>query len=69
MQILNYIPDGWSPDKLNAFNDVVTASLAYMVFDYALTKAQVSSGPLVQDRTDVLNLIRDILGPRLANTQ
>ena len=62
---LTVIPDGWSTDKLQAFNDLVDAATAYNTFANALQALGVNNATLNQDRTDVGNLIKNVLGPRL----
>lgn len=62
---LNVLPDGWTPQKLQAFNDVVDAATAYNTYANALAALGVNNATLNQDRTDVANLIKNVLGPRL----
>lgn len=63
MQLLNYAPDGWSADRLDRFNDLVSACMAYMVYDYAIGKLGVNDPALLQRRADVGQLITGQLGP------
>lgn len=62
---LTVSPNGWSADKLNAFNDLMNAVEAYNNFDQALTKLGINNAVLNQDRTDLGNLIKNQLGPNL----
>lgn len=68
MQILNYLPAGWSTSRLEAFNDAVSACLAYMLYSQALQALNVNDPILLQIKTDVGDLIKNDLGPRLRST-
>lgn len=63
VQILDRAPDGWTPERVDAFNVLVSACLGYMVYDYALGKLNVVDPVLLQRRTDLGQLITGQLGP------
>lgn len=65
---MQYLPDGWSPEKLSAFNALNDAALAFMIYDRVLTALNITDATLLQIRTDVGSLIKNQLGPTLRNT-
>ena len=62
---LTVAPSGWSPNKLEVFNETIDACLSYMILDYTMGKLGITNATLVQDLNDVGNLIKNTLGPRL----
>jgi len=65
---MQYAPTGWSQARVDAFNALQDAILAYMVYDYALTKLNVTDAVLLQRRTDIGNMILNVLGPAFRNS-
>lgn len=63
MQILDTAPTGWTYTQLTAFNQLISACHAYMIYDYALTKLNVTDPTLLQRRTQLGQLITETLGP------
>lgn len=60
---MNTQPAGWSPAKLQAWNDLLEAVLQLEAFTVALQQLGITSGPYVQAKDEVAALVTESLGP------
>lgn len=64
---MQYQPQGWTAGDLNRFNALIDACFGYMIFDYAISKVAPTNNFLSARRTDIANLITQVLGPAFIN--
>ena len=58
-----YPPTNWSPQTVSAFDALIEAINDYNLYDYAITKLNITDAKLLQARTDLANNVTQVLGP------